>query len=173
MKDMVTGREEGKEGKEKQPGVQVIGATLREGESFSGFFFMREGSPYAVTIEEWKNIDAIVMSLSDASGGIVRPEIDETATAVFFIPPRNGLYELTIVLSALAKGAASADVRAAAREMRRSPNDQPSALWMSVRRPRSGHLCRAERGRYPRPKCFLEGPGYGTQPLVWKPSHTW
>ena len=40
----------------------------------------------------------------------MRPEIDPRAASVYFKPPRNWLYELTIVLSAVADGRESADV---------------------------------------------------------------
>lgn len=114
MKEIVEGCADGME---KRPAVEVAIGTLREGESFTKGFHMKGGSRYAVTTEGWDNIDAVIITLSDAEGCVMMPEIDETGTVVHFTPPRNGLYELTVVLSALAGGCQSAEVRAVAREM--------------------------------------------------------
>ena len=171
MNETAAGQEERRE---RRPGVQVISKTLREGESFSGFFFMKEGSLYGVTIEGWESIDALIMSLSDGSGGMVGPEIDETGTVVCFRPPRNDLYEMTIVLSALAGGEGSVEVKAVATEMKGLPDDPSWVPRLSARNGRCGghhcgHFYRAQgRGR-PGSRCLLEGADYGAEPFVSKP----
>lgn len=114
MKNIARERESGTE---RQAAVEVISTALKEGESITGDFYMKGGALYAVTTEGWENIDAIIIRLSDSAGGAMRPEIDESAASVYFKPPRNGLYELTIVLSALADGRESAEVKAVAREV--------------------------------------------------------
>lgn len=123
MKDFARERESVTE---RQAAVEVIRTTLKEGESITGGFYMKGGALYAVTTEGWENIDAIIIRLSDAAGGVMRPEIDESAASVYFKSPRNGLYELTIVLSAVADGRESAEVKAVAREVLGHPRKAAS-----------------------------------------------
>jgi hypothetical protein len=101
--------------------VKTMTCRLREGECYSRVFRLKGGTTFALTTEGWEDIDAVTIKLSDHMGRSIVPEVDNDDSALYFVPPDNGICTLKITIESLAWGRNSAKLRTTVRELPDTP----------------------------------------------------